>query len=70
MAQGPGKYDAQCTRTLHEVDAECVILIVIHGRLGSGFSVSCTTPHLLPTVPDALRQCADAVAVDLRRDAS
>lgn len=70
MASGPGKYDLQCTRTLHELRAKCVILLVVNGAQGSGFSVASTDPALVHMVPAALRQIADAVEADLRSHAS
>lgn len=36
----PGKYDDVTERALEETGAECVALIVINGKKGTGFSVS------------------------------
>lgn len=41
MAEGPGKYDDIATYARVEADAEGVIVIVLNGHKGSGFSVQC-----------------------------
>ncbi len=53
MPIGPGKYDDECTMLRESTEAQGVIVIVIGGKLGSGFSVQAdrhTTlllPHML-----------------------
>ena len=42
MALGPGKYNALVTRIMDKAPAQGVILIIINGVLGSGFSVQAT----------------------------
>jgi hypothetical protein len=39
MSAGPGKYDALATYVRNTAEAEGAIVIVVRGRLGSGFSV-------------------------------
>jgi hypothetical protein len=39
MAVGPGKYDPECTAVRLATRAETVILVVIGGDRGNGFSV-------------------------------
>jgi hypothetical protein len=60
---GPGKYDAICTEVREQTRAAGVLLIVIDGNVGSGFSCQAdliTTARL----PDLLER----VAADIRRD--
>jgi hypothetical protein len=38
MALGPGKYDDVCTEVRKKTQAEGVIVIVLNGTKGSGFS--------------------------------
>jgi hypothetical protein len=62
MAIGPGKYDDECTHVRLETKAAGVLLIVIDGEHGSGFSCQAdvvTTlmlPELLETVARRLRR--------------
>jgi hypothetical protein len=39
MAGGPGKYDAVCTMARERTQARLLVLVVIDGIHGSGFSV-------------------------------
>jgi len=39
MSIGPGKYDDLCTKVREDTAADAVVLIVLRGNLGSGFSV-------------------------------
>jgi len=50
MAFGPGKYDELCTNVREASGAESVVLMVLGGNKGSGFSVqskSAVAPELL-----------------------
>jgi hypothetical protein len=61
MAIGPGKYDAACTEAREKTGAAAVLLIVIDGTLGSGFSCQAdlqTTvrlPEILETIAEQIR---------------
>lgn len=57
MAIGPGKYDPECTRIMQEQDAQIVLVIVVDGKRGNGFSCQCT-PEWLVAVPQLLRSVA------------
>jgi len=57
MPLGPGKYDRSCSQVREETNAGAVILIVLGGDLGSGFSVQ-AFPSLLPGLPTLLRTVA------------
>lgn len=49
----PGKYDDLCTMVREASQAEGVILIVINGNKGNGFSVQATA-RIIPGIPDML----------------
>lgn len=50
---GPGKYDRFCTWVRKRTKAKGVLLIVLDGSEGSGFSAQCD-PLLLKTLPGML----------------
>jgi hypothetical protein len=60
MALGPGKYDAVCTVAREAAEAEGVLLIVLNGKFGSGFSVQ-AFPETLGPMPLLLRKLADDI---------
>lgn len=59
MFNGPGKYDKECT-AVREMTGGGVVLMVLDGKQGEGFSVQATLeqivhlPHLLRTVADGI----------------
>lgn len=57
---GPGKYDAACTAARETTHAAGVLLIVIGGNQGNGFSAQ-LTPDILITVPELLRDMAKQI---------
>lgn len=65
MALGPGKYDALVTRIMDEAPAQGVILLIIDGVLGSGFSVQATA-EITASLPTLLREVADGIERDLK----
>ena len=60
MALGPGKYDAECTSVMVAEHAEAVLLVVIGGTKGSGFSCQ-ATPQITFSLPAILRKVADDI---------
>lgn len=63
MALGPGKYDNVCTEVREKTKAEGVVLLVIKGELGSGFSVQAdlvTTAFLPETLRSMAQQIEDS----------
>jgi UDP-N-acetylglucosamine:LPS N-acetylglucosamine transferase len=64
MAQGPGKYDVFATMTRNATSAEGVIVIVLGGSKGSGFSVQ-ASPEVTQRLPEMLRMVADEIERDL-----
>jgi hypothetical protein len=63
MPIGPGKYGDICTFVMKETEARSVILIVIDGKDGNGFSVQ--SELALP--PNVLANLLDDVADELRK---
>jgi hypothetical protein len=66
MAFGPGKYDDLCTKVRDETHAQGVILIVIQGDKGTGFS--CQLPlDVAMRVPEILRDVAGQIEGDRQK---
>ena len=63
MATGPGKYDDLATHAWVASGADAVIVIVLNGDKGSGFSVQ-TNGTVAPCLPELLRFLADAIEAD------
>jgi hypothetical protein len=61
---GPGKYDAECTAAQKATNAAGVILIVVGGDKGPGFSCQATL-EVTRILPDMLRQIANQLEIDL-----
>lgn len=62
MSHGPGKYDDAATAA-REISGGGVVLIVVEGKLGHGFSAQVSAAHLRD-LPEMLEE----VAAQLRRD--
>lgn len=60
---GPGKYDDECKMLRLGTKAEAVIVIVINGRDGSGFSMQAKLP-----LDVDLPQLLEDVAAQMRKD--
>lgn len=57
-----GRYDGTCSAVILATDADAVILIVLNGTNGSGFSVSCRQDLALTMreeIPRLLHKVAD-----------
>jgi hypothetical protein len=63
MPIGPGKYDDLCSEVRVKADARAVLLLVIDGSKGSGFSCQA---DMLTTL--ALPDILERVAKDIRAD--
>jgi hypothetical protein len=61
---GPGKYDELCTAAREEAKAVAVVLIVINGEHGNGFSCQTHDLTLLAKIPDVLEQVAAGIRAD------
>ena len=60
---GPGKYDEQCTKVREETKAAGVILLVLGGSAGSGFSCQASLETTL-RLPQMLRDLAQQIEAD------
>lgn len=70
MAVGPGKYDDACTNARRETEAVGVVLIVIAGTHGHGFSVQTADPDLEKQLPTLLRYAANLIEIENRKGLS
>lgn len=61
MPQGPGKYDAACTLVRDLTEAEGIILVVLRGTLGDGFSCQFVNPVDSLLLPRILREIAEQI---------
>lgn len=66
MPIGPGKYDDTCTEVRLKHDAAFVLLAIVEGNLGQGFSVQMdmsrtTDPNWEKNVVKMLRDIADQI---------
>jgi len=67
MPTGPGKYDAEATAARESAQAGAVVLLVLDGVHGSGFSVQVISPGVLERLPGLLRSMADEIQADVQR---
>lgn len=65
MAMGPGKYDDLTSIVRTRAAAAGVIVMVIDGKRGSGFSVQATA-EVTARLPRLLRVIADGIEGDLK----
>lgn len=66
MSGGPGKYGSEAHEAMVATRGETVLLIVIGGHTGSGFSfVSRAKAPQLKAVPDMLESIAKQLRADL-----
>jgi hypothetical protein len=65
MPAGPGKYDAECQKVFFDVEAQTVLMVVVRGNKGNGFSVISTDMGLVVKMPGMLRDIADQLQRDL-----
>lgn len=63
---GAGKYDDVCSQAREASDAKSIILMVIDGSRGCGFSIQSTDPMFCLHVPELLRKTAQLVEDDLK----
>ena len=57
------KYDPECIKLIRQVDAELIILVVVNGNLGSGFSITIDDRKIdsskaISEIPGLLREIA------------
>jgi hypothetical protein len=63
MAHGPGAYDDFATLIREQTQAEGVMVIVVGGNRGQGFSAQ-LPPELMATIPAILRDMAKQIEDD------
>lgn len=63
MTIGEGKYDAICTQIREDHNADAVVVVIINGHRGTGFSVQ-ASPIAMLKLPDAFHNMAE----EMRRD--
>jgi hypothetical protein len=66
MANGPGKYDDIATKVRKETEADGVVIVIINGKKGSGFSAQLPA-HIRITLPQNLRSIADQIEEGIPR---
>jgi hypothetical protein len=57
-SNGPGKYDWLASGVRQQSNAELVVVLVLGGSLGNGFSVQAVAPEYLQKLPDMLENMA------------
>lgn len=67
MPMGPGAYDAECTMVREKTNAAGVILIVLGGERGNGFSCQ-TNLAVMHSLPEILRNMADQIERDTNKE--
>jgi methylmalonyl-CoA mutase cobalamin-binding subunit len=67
MPVGPGKYDDECTEVREKLEAQGIILCVIGGKKGNGFSVQGSL-QVITTLPDTLEHMANEMRRSMRDD--
>ena len=60
MTTGSGKYDDVCTTVRERTGARCVVIMVVDGDKGNGFSVQCEEAWL-KYLPDILQDMAERI---------
>lgn len=64
MATGPGKYDVLTTMVREGAKARGVVVIVVEGVQGSGFSIQ-AEPEVVATLPELLELMAKEIREDI-----
>lgn len=62
MPVGGGKYDAECTQARESTEAKAIVLIVIAGNKGSGFSVQSVAEVPPKVLSELLHDIANEIA--------
>jgi hypothetical protein len=58
---GPGKYDGVCSLAREATEGKAVVLIVLDGNRGSGFSVQAESLGITSSLSALLRVTADVI---------
>lgn len=60
MPLGAGRYDEEVTELRERLKAQGILLLVVNGERGSGFSAQLSTDDVF-ALPSVLRQMADQI---------
>lgn len=63
--KGPGKYDGLCSMMIEQTAADAVLVLVLGGHMGNGFSVQSREADITSLLPRLLRQVALQIETDL-----
>lgn len=66
MAFGPGKYDDVCTEIRTKTNAQGVVVIILKGNKGDGFSMQ-ADPVTTAALPEMLESIARQIRADLKK---
>lgn len=61
MPEGAGKYDDLCVDVLTKTNAECVVVMVVNGNRGNGFSVNSVNHKIVFEIPEMLEHMAEQI---------
>lgn len=64
MPEGAGKYDEECTLVRNMTEGQLVLVAVIGGNKGSGFSVQCLEDTTLLQLAEILENMAKSIRTD------
>jgi pyrroline-5-carboxylate reductase len=64
MPIGPGKYDDICEKIREETNAQGIVVAIIEGNKGTGFSCK-VEKNLLRFMPSFLKQMAEGMEKDV-----
>ena len=70
MPIGGGKYDREVEKIIQEVEGDLVLLLVVGGKRGNGFSVCARPPEGLrhmAALPDILAYCSGEIREDVEK---
>lgn len=65
MAVGPGKYDRVCTELREAMGADAVVVIILNGKRGTGFSMQ-ASPQAARAMPDLLEVVVKGMRDDIK----
>lgn len=65
----PGKYDDLCTLVRVASEADAVVVIIVNGIMGNGFSIQLTSEELVQNIPAMLEKMAKDIRADLQKRA-
>lgn len=67
MTVGKGKYDNEASRVFKDTRAGAVVLMVIDGERGTGFSVLSSDRRVIRNLPDLLKSVASEIEPEVMR---